>query len=324
MFGAIFRWLTAITSIALLWGYANTTGLTETVNKATDLNIPQTWTIPYIEKVIDPTDVAKMSPRAAALEALTEVASNPNSNQKSIEAAVAAAKKAGVPSKTITATLNKSLAEAKAKAPKAPAPKTTAPSKGGKTVYVTALADAKKLTVKGRAPKTGYKRELFGSAWTDNNTAKWGKNGCDTRNDILKRDLTKVTFKDAKKCAVQTGVLADKYTGKTINFKRGTATSSAVQIDHLIPLSDAWQKGAQSWDTAKRTKFANDPINLMASDGPTNGAKGDKDAATWLPPNKSFRCEYIAKQVTVKKTYGLWVTKAEQDAMVKILAGCVK
>ena len=173
------------------------------------------------------------------------------------------------------------------------------------------------LPVKGRAPKTGYERALFGPTWADVD-----RNGCDTRNDILRRDLTEITYTSSVPCTVKTGILADPYTGTTISFIRGTTTSSAVQIDHVVALSDAWQKGAQQLTTEQRTAFANDPLNLQATDGPTNQQKGDGDAATWLPPSKGFRCEYVARQVSVKARYSLWVTQAEHDAIAVILAGC--
>ncbi|MDQ0770316.1 hypothetical protein QF031_003065 [Pseudarthrobacter defluvii] len=173
------------------------------------------------------------------------------------------------------------------------------------------------LPVKGRAPKTGYERSLFGPTWADVD-----QNGCDTRNDILNRDLTDITYVNSVPCTVKTGVLADPYTGTVIDFVRGTTTSSAVQIDHVVALSDAWQKGAQQLTTEQRTAFANDPLNLQATDGPTNQQKGDGDAATWLPPAKGFRCEYVARQVAVKARYSLWVTQAEHDAIAGILAGC--
>lgn len=173
------------------------------------------------------------------------------------------------------------------------------------------------LPVKGRAPKTGYDRALFGQAWLDVD-----RNGCDTRNDMLKRDLTGITFTNSVPCKVQSGTLADPYTGTTISFLRGSGTSSKVQIDHVVALSDAWQRGAQQLTMEQRTAFANDPLNLQATDGPTNQKKGDGDAATWLPPNKGFRCEYVARQISVKATYSLWVTQAEHDAMARILAGC--
>jgi hypothetical protein len=181
-----------------------------------------------------------------------------------------------------------------------------------------AVTQLEAIPVKGRAPKTGYTREEFGPAWADVD-----RNGCDTRNDILARDLEGETFKPGtQNCVVATGTLADKYTGTSINFVRGNGTSTAVQIDHLVALSDAWQKGAQQLSADQRKQLANDPLNLMAADGPTNGAKGDKDAATWLPPNKGFRCEYVVRQTAVKAKYQLWVTQAEHDAIAGILTGC--
>lgn len=172
------------------------------------------------------------------------------------------------------------------------------------------------LEVKGRAPKTGYDRKAkFGTPWADID-----RNGCDTRNDILQRDLTDTTLSGP--CKVLSGTLNDKYTGETIDFVRGNKTSTLVQIDHVVALMDAWQKGAQSLIQEQRIAFANDPLNLMATDGPTNSAKGAGDAATWLPKNKAFRCEYVARQISVKAAYGLWVTQAEKSAMERVLASC--
>ena len=185
------------------------------------------------------------------------------------------------------------------------------------TAASAALAQLATLAVKGRAPMTGYSRDEFGPAWKDVD-----HNGCDTRNDILQRDLSSVVFRDGSDCVVLSGTLADPYTGKTIAFLRGEKTSNAVQIDHVVALGDAWQTGAFQWSDGKRVQFANDPQELLAVNGPTNEAKGDGDAATWLPPNKRFRCTYIEKQVAVKATYGLWVTPAEHDAMARILKGC--
>jgi hypothetical protein len=191
------------------------------------------------------------------------------------------------------------------------------------TAQSPALAQLDSLTVKGRAPKTGYSREQFGQAWTDDVNVAQGHNGCDTRNDILRRDLTVVTVKPGtRECVILTGVLDDPYTGRRIDFVRGEKTSPAVQIDHVVALSDAWQKGAAQWDRAKRTDFANDPANLQATDGPTNQSKGAGDAATWLPPNKSYRCTYVSRQIDVKARYSLWVTEAEKEAMAQIVATC--
>jgi hypothetical protein len=201
------------------------------------------------------------------------------------------------------------------------APSTSAaqPVGGGAAPEVAqALVQLETIPVKGRAPKTGYTRDEFGPAWADTD-----HNGCDTRNDILARDLTRETFKPGtNNCVVATGTLADKYTGTIINFVRGQDTSSDILIDHIVPLSDAWQKGAQQLSADQRKELANDPLNLMAADGPTNSAKGDKDAATWLPPNKAFRCEYVQRQAAVKTRYSLWVTQAEHDAIAGILNNC--
>lgn len=187
-----------------------------------------------------------------------------------------------------------------------------------------ALATLDTLPIKGRAPKTGYDRDLFGQAWSDDVTVADGHNGCDTRNDMLRRDLVEVELKSGtKSCVVLSGTLNDPYTGTTIDFHRGRGTSRKVQIDHIVALSDAWQKGAQRWDEATRRDFANDPANLQATDGPTNERKEDGDAATWLPPNTSYRCTYVTRIVDVKAGYGLWVTQAEHDAITRILtAGC--
>jgi hypothetical protein len=172
-----------------------------------------------------------------------------------------------------------------------------------------------KLSVKGRAPKTGYERSLFSDGW--GNLA-----GCDLRNYILKRDLKSITWRSGQNCIVATGVLSDPYTGKVINFVRGVKSSLAVQIDHVVAVSDAWQKGAQQLSSSMRFNFYNDPLNLLAVDGPTNSAKGDGDAATWLPPKKTYRCAYVARQVAVKAKYHLWVTSAEQVAIKGVLTNC--
>ncbi|WP_304608046.1 HNH endonuclease family protein [Gordonia effusa] len=177
------------------------------------------------------------------------------------------------------------------------------------------------LTVKGRAPKTGYGRSKFGRAWDDNVSIAGGHNGCDTRDDILRRDLVAVVLRSGT-CKVERGTLHDRYTGKIIDFVRGERTSNQVQIDHVVALADAWQKGAQQWTSGKRLEFANDPANLQAVDGAANRQKSAGDAATWLPPNKSYRCTYISRQIAVKATYGVWVTPAERDAMSRVLDSC--
>ena len=183
------------------------------------------------------------------------------------------------------------------------------------------LAVLQSVPIKGRAPWTDYRRSQFGPAWSDDVTVPDGHNGCDTRNDILRRDLIDVEIKpDTHGCVVLSGVLIDPYTGSTIDFHRGPGSSLAVQIDHMVALADAWRTGAQQWDEDKRRNFANDPLNLQATSGPVNEDKGDADAASWLPPNKSYRCEYVSRIVEVKSHYGLWVTPAEHDAIARVLS----
>lgn len=181
-----------------------------------------------------------------------------------------------------------------------------------------ALAQLAALPVKGRAPMTGYSRDAFGPAWADVD-----RNGCDTRDDVLARDLTGVTTKPGTHgCVVTSGTLPDPYSGTVIAFTRGQATSAAVQIDHVVPLGDAWQTGAQAWTADRRRAFANDPQELLAVAGRLNEQKGDGDAATWLPPAVGYRCAYVARQVAVKSAYGLWVTPAEHDTLAGVLTGC--
>ena len=169
------------------------------------------------------------------------------------------------------------------------------------------------LPVKGRAPKTGYDRGSFGPAWKDVNG-----NGCDTRNDILARDLVERQMQD--ECVVLSGVLyPDPYTASNITFVRG---KSLVDIDHVVALGNAWVTGAFQWDSSKKEAFANDPLNLLAVSASANRQKSDADAATWLPSNKAYRCAYVARQIAVKGKYQLWVTSAERDAMARVLTTC--
>ncbi|MDQ1597540.1 MAG: hypothetical protein QOI70_964 [Microbacteriaceae bacterium] len=184
------------------------------------------------------------------------------------------------------------------------------------TTDTTATALLATLPIKGKAPMTGYVRTaMFGAAWIDED-----RNGCDTRNDILSRDLTSVQKEGS--CRVVRGELTSPYTGQVIHFVRGQLTSTAVQIDHIVSLGDAWQTGAQQLSQAQRVALANDPINLFAVDGRSNEQKSDGDTATWLPAAKAFRCTYVGHQVSVKATYGLWVTQAEHDAMLRVLSDC--
>lgn len=170
-----------------------------------------------------------------------------------------------------------------------------------------------KLEIKDHDSKNDYARERFGADWLSTG-------GCDTRNIILNRDLVDIVIND--KCQVVSGKMADPYTGRVIEFKRGADTSGDIQIDHVVALSNAWQTGAQQLMADQRIKLANDPLELLAVDGKSNMDKSDGDAATWLPPNKYFRCQYVSRQIAVKQKYNLWVTQSEHDAILSVLNNC--
>jgi hypothetical protein len=170
------------------------------------------------------------------------------------------------------------------------------------------------LPVRPGGSMLGYSREQFGPAWSDVD-----HNGCDTRNDILARDMRQVVH--PRGCQVLSGILDDPYTGKTIIWKRGQTTSDDVQIDHVVSLANAWRSGASALTPAERLAFANDPSNLLAVDGPTNQSEGDKDASGWLP-RESFRCTFVLDQIQVKKKYRLWITSEEQEVMSGVLRSC--
>ncbi|GAA1713645.1 hypothetical protein GCM10009793_09220 [Brachybacterium phenoliresistens] len=180
----------------------------------------------------------------------------------------------------------------------------------------TSLGVLTTLTVQARGDASGYDRDLFG--WREDTD----RNGCDTRNDILRRDLSDIVLKRGTQgCVVLTGTLSPSpYSGEEIGFDR--EAGSTVDIDHVVSLSDAWQTGASGWDEATRHAFANDPVNLLAVESSLNQQKGDGDAATWLPPNTDFRCEYVSRQVAVKAAYGLWVKPAEKEAIERVLSDC--
>jgi len=189
------------------------------------------------------------------------------------------------------------------------------PATNTQAATTDALTALNNLEVKGRAAKTGYTRSQF-PHWSDPD-----RNGCDARNDTLKRDLKDITYKEGTRdCKVIAGQLLDPFSGKVIIF---SPTKVVIDIDHVVALSNAWQTGAAYFDKSVRTQIANDPLNLLAVDSKLNRQKSDGDAATWLPPSKSFRCAYVARQVAVKAKYKLWVTEPEKVAITKILSSCV-
>ena len=195
------------------------------------------------------------------------------------------------------------------------APPTTDPT------FDHARQQLKQLPVKGWDRETDFERYRFGEAWSDDVNVEFGHNGCNTRDDILRRDLRDLVVRPGT-CYAQSGVLRDLYTGQSIAFVRGPDTSSAVQIDHLVSLSDAWYKGAREWDPQRRRDFANDPANLLAVGAQVNFNKAFRDATAWLPPDAAFRCEFVARQIAVKTTYQLWVSANEKEAMADVLDDC--
>jgi hypothetical protein len=185
---------------------------------------------------------------------------------------------------------------------------------------VDVLAEIAQIPLRIRG--SDYRREAFGDSWTDDNPAPGGHNGCDTRNDILDRDLVDKTYVSIARCpdAIGTGTLHDPYTSATVMFVRGNRTGASVQIDHIVPLALAWDLGARNWRDDVRLRFANDPANLIAVEGKANQDKGDSEPALWMPPNAAFRCQYAVQFSAVLRGYGLAVD-APSAAVLREAAG---
>lgn len=278
MIRKFWRLVALIPVLTMLWGFANTIGITSAFNTALGSHIP-TFHLPVVDKYID-GDLG-----GAADEAKNEAK---NALDKIRAKKAGSASTSGLPFENQRA-------------------------------YRIALTRLSALTVAPAGSMSGYSRAQFGPAWTDDNNGQWGHNGCDTRDDILKRDLTQITYRaDTAECVVATGVFHDPYTATTIDFVRGP-DSAVIQIDHTVALGDAWTTGAATWTAAHRQDYANDPLVLLASQGKANEAKGDDDASTWLPPNRPYDAAYVARQIAVKTKYHLWVTPAEHDAMERTL-----
>lgn len=162
-----------------------------------------------------------------------------------------------------------------------------------------------------------YDRTTFGRPWTDSSAAAWSRNGCDTRDDVLRRDLTGWTLRDGR-CAVLSGQLDDPYTGRTIAFKRGRLTSKKVEIDHSVALHYAWEHGADRWTDSRREEYANDPLVLLAVDGPTNIRKSDHGPSEWEPPNRTVWCALAVRQAQVVVKYHITVTKLDKHTMIQV------
>ncbi len=320
--------------LVFIWGAANTLGVTGMLGQAAGLPAGwSSWEIPGLAELLDARALtgelageAKEEARKAAVKALkAEVR-----RRYGPEAA------ALVPSD-----LNKKQAKnfdfdafekkLEAKLPHKPTqPKNPDPSPapGGKAVYAQALKTLDTLAVKGKSPMTGYDRDEFGTEWDDSvGDWKWSRNGLDTRNDVLSRDLVDVecapgTTSKTGSCKVLSGVLAyEPYTG-TKNYRFDSQDddyATDLDIEHIVALGNVWVTGGAGWDEEKRALVANDPLNLMAADPSSNRQKGDADYATWLPSNKSYRADYAVRQIQVKAKYGLWVTAPEKAALERVL-----
>jgi hypothetical protein len=175
-----------------------------------------------------------------------------------------------------------------------------------------------------RTHRYDYRRTAFGDAWDDDNDAPLGHNGCDTRDDILDRDLVDKTYVAVKRCpnAVATGTLHDPYTNATVAFQRGAKVGEAVQIDHIVPLAYAWDMGAYGWAQPERLRFANDPANLLAVEGQANQDKGDSPPASWMPPNTAFACQYAMQFIAVLRGYRLPVDQPSAGVLRQAAATC--
>jgi hypothetical protein len=195
------------------------------------------------------------------------------------------------------------------------------PPTGDPSRFDTARQRLGQLEVRGWDRTSDFKRYRFGKAWSDDVDVEFGHNGCNTRDDILRRDLQNLVVRRGT-CYAQSGTLVDPYSGVTIDFVRSPETSKAIEIDHVVALADAWYKGARSWDPQRRLDFANDPRNLLAVSPKANFDKAFRDAASWLPPNEAFRCDFVARQIEVKAAYGLWLAAKEKKAMEAVLARC--
>lgn len=166
--------------------------------------------------------------------------------------------------------------------------------------------------------QTSYDRDHFGQRWADVD-----RNGCDTRNDTLRRDLDDLVVREGTQgCVAQSGILVDPYTGGEFVFERGSAHAGELHVDHIVALADAWHKGAEAWTEEERTWFANDPMNLVVTFGQVNQSKGASDASSWVPPDESAWCGFAIHVVWVKQEYELAVTTDEGAALERLLRTC--
>lgn len=331
--------------LTLIWGMANSIGVTTAFSELTGLPDMNKWQIPGLAKLVefrettgDVTGEVKEKARRMAIKAVKAEVSRRYGPEAAalIPNDMTRQEAKNFDFKQFEKLLEKKLPEAlptnkptpkPTKTPKPSPTPTEEPTKApGGSAYVKALAKLDTLAVKGKAPMTGYDRDEFGSEWDDSvGTFSYSRNGCDTRNDLLKRDLVNVKFDSGSDCDVVSGTLPyEPYTGAKNYYFDSEDDEYATDLDaeHIVALGNVWVTGGFQWTEAKRALIANDPINLMMADPSSNRQKGDADFATWLPSNKSYRCTYAVQQVKVKSKYDLWVTTAEKSALTGVLSGC--
>ncbi|MET8686654.1 HNH endonuclease family protein [Streptomyces sp. NPDC004732] len=165
-----------------------------------------------------------------------------------------------------------------------------------------------------------YKRSEFGAGWSDETDAPGGRNGCDTRDDVLRRDLKDLREDDRNPCVVISGTLHDPYTGKELPYSYRRA--SRIETDHVVALGAAWRAGAWAWTPDRRLAYANDLDVLLAADKDANYAKSSWTPDKWKPPRKEYWCEYGRRWTGIKAKYGLTVTAPEKRALHELLATC--
>ncbi len=206
-----------------------------------------------------------------------------------------------------------------------PPPSASAGTGGGAQVVdpqavAKARADLSKIpvrTVPGKDPS--YDRDKFGDAWSDAGVGiASARNGCDTRNDILRRDARPGTVRvkaGTRECKVTGGTWISPYTGATVTVPR------RLDIDHIVPLARAWSSGAKSWPAQRRLNFANDPDNLQAADASSNRSKSDLGPSAWRPRGP-YQCAYAVAYVRPVVKYGLPLTEADVAALRDMLTRC--
>jgi hypothetical protein len=353
MIRRILKLLVALPVLLGIWGYANSAGITAEMSKMTGINIPAPFTLPApLAKALGIKEEVQTKVKEEARKQALALVKREVARRYGPQAAAAVPNDLSLEQlKTFDYAKFKTILDATkgdrtkiaqqlgVKVPGLP-PVPTIPKPGSGTpsgevpwmnqgAYRDALKALPTLPIKGKAPKTGYSRDQFGPAWSDSaGSSIWTRNGCSTRDDALKRDLVNETFKPGtNNCDVTKGTLPyDPYSGqknRPFDQSKGSSGDYALDAEHVVALGSAWVTGAQQWPEAKRAAFANDPLVLTMVNPGDNRAKGDADFATWLPPNKAYRCGYASRQIAIKRTYGLWITQAEHDAMVTVLKGCV-